>query len=70
MWLTARNLSSISVHGAPPFPPRRERLVADDARGDSEWPLRWTAESVRALAGALGEQGHEIHFTSVSKHLR
>jgi hypothetical protein len=47
-----------------------ERLVADEARGDPESPLRWTAKSVRALAGALREAGHEIHFTSVAKHLR
>ncbi|MDT5335350.1 MAG: hypothetical protein QOD90_855 [Mycobacterium sp.] len=47
-----------------------ERLVADEARGDPESPLRWTAKSVRALAGALREAGHEIHFTSVAKYLR
>jgi len=47
-----------------------ERLVADESRGDPESPLRWTAKSVRHLARALREQGHEIHFTSVSKLLR
>ena len=47
-----------------------ERLVADEARGDPESPLRWTAKSVRALAVALREAGHEIHFTSVAKYLR
>ncbi len=47
-----------------------ERLVADESRGDPESPLRWTAKSVRHLARALGEQGHEIHFTSVPKLLR
>jgi len=47
-----------------------ERLVADEARGDPESPLLWTAKSVRHLARALREQGHEIHFTSVPKYLR
>jgi Rhodopirellula transposase DDE domain len=47
-----------------------ERLVADESRGDPESPLRWTAKSVRHLARALREQGHEIHFTSVPKLLR
>ncbi|MCA1698956.1 MAG: ISAzo13 family transposase [Actinobacteria bacterium] len=47
-----------------------ERLVADEARGDPESPLRWTAKSVRHLARALREQGHEIHFTSIPKYLR
>ena len=45
-------------------------LVADEARGDPESPLLWTAKSVRHLARALREQGHEIHFTSVPKYLR
>jgi len=47
-----------------------ERLVDDDARGDPERPLRWTAKSVRQLADALRELGHEVHFTSVAKLLR
>ncbi|HVC06150.1 MAG TPA: ISAzo13 family transposase [Solirubrobacterales bacterium] len=47
-----------------------EHLIADETRGDPESPLLWTAKSVRALAGALRERGHEIHFTSISKHLR
>ena len=47
-----------------------EGLVADEARGDRESPLLWTAKSVRHLARALREQGHEIHFTSVPKYLR
>ena len=47
-----------------------ERLVDDDARGDPERPLRWTAKSVRQLAAALRELGHEVHFTSVAKLLR
>jgi transposase len=47
-----------------------ERLVDDDSRGDPERPLRWTAKSVRQLADALRELGHEVHFTSVAKLLR
>ncbi|MDQ3728826.1 MAG: ISAzo13 family transposase [Actinomycetota bacterium] len=47
-----------------------ERLVDDDARGDPERPLRWTSKSVRQLADALRESGHEVHFTSVAKLLR
>jgi len=47
-----------------------EGLVSDEARGDPQSPLLWTAKSVRHLARALGEQGHQIHFTSVAKYLR
>jgi transposase len=45
-------------------------LVADDARGDPESPLLWTAKSVRTLAGALGEQGHRVSHETVAKLLR
>jgi transposase len=47
-----------------------ERLVADEARGDPESPLRWTAKSVRVLAGALREQGHRVSHETVAKCLR
>jgi transposase len=47
-----------------------ERLVDEEARGDPQGPLRWTAKSVRQIADALGELGHEVHFTSVAKLLR
>jgi transposase len=46
-----------------------ERLVAAEARGDCE-ALAWTTRSVRDLAGALREAGHEIHYTSVARYLR
>jgi len=46
------------------------RLVDADSRGDPERPLRWTAKSVRKLAGELRELGHDVHFTSVAKLLR
>ncbi len=47
-----------------------ERLVDDEARGDPEGPLRWTAKSVRNLALELRELGHDVHYTSVAKLLR
>jgi transposase len=46
-----------------------ERLVADEARGDCD-ALAWTTRSVRELAGALRDAGHEIHYTSVARYLR
>lgn len=46
-----------------------ERLVAAEARGDCE-ALAWTTRSVRDLASALREAGHEIHYTSVARYLR
>jgi len=45
-------------------------LVADEARGDPESPLLWTAKSVRALAGALREIGHRVSHETVAKLLR
>jgi len=47
-----------------------EALVAGDARGDPESPLLWTAKSVRTLAGALREQGHQVSHETVAKLLR
>jgi Rhodopirellula transposase DDE domain len=47
-----------------------ERLVDQDSRGDPESLLRWTAKSVRQIAGALREMGHEVHFTSVATFMR
>ena len=47
-----------------------ERLVDLDARGDPEQPLRWTSKSLRNLALALREQGHEISARSVAPLLR
>jgi transposase len=45
-------------------------LVEADTRGDPESPLLWTAKGVRALAAALRESGHKVHFASVAKLLR
>jgi len=47
-----------------------ERLVEAGRRGDPESLLVWTSKSVRHLAAALREQGHEVHFTTVAKLLR
>jgi hypothetical protein len=47
-----------------------EALVGDEARGDPESPLLWTAKSVRTLARALHEQGHRISHETVAKLLR
>ena len=47
-----------------------QKLVADEARGDPESPLLWTAKSVRTLAGALREQGHQASHETVAKYLR
>jgi transposase len=47
-----------------------ERLVEGDSRGDPERPLRWTAKSVRKLAGALRELGHQVSFRTVARLLR
>ena len=41
-----------------------ERLVDPDSRGDPELPLRWTAKSLRTLAGELRELGHRISSPS------
>ncbi|MGH2741207.1 MAG: ISAzo13 family transposase [Thermoleophilaceae bacterium] len=45
-------------------------LVVDDARGDPESPLLWTAKSVRTLTRALREQGHRVSHETVAKLLR
>ena len=47
-----------------------ERLIDEDSRGDPESLLRWTAKSVRQIAGALRQTGHEAHFTSVAMLMR
>jgi hypothetical protein len=37
-----------------------EALIDPVTRGDPESPLRWTTKSLRALAKALREQGHQV----------
>jgi len=46
-----------------------EQLLEAGRRGDPESLLVWTSRSVRHLAGALREQGHAVHFTTVAKLL-
>src|SRR5580693_9308920 len=40
-----------------------EALVEPTTRGDPESPLRWTCKSVRRLAEALQQQGHQVSRT-------
>src|SRR5579875_3474318 len=47
-----------------------ERLVADDCRGDPESVLLWTSKSVRQLAGALRQKGHQVEYVTAAKLLR
>ena len=47
-----------------------QKLVADEARGDPESPLLWTAKSVRTLAAALRKSGHPVSHETVAKYLR
>ncbi len=46
-----------------------ERLVDDEARGDPDRPLRWTAKSTRQLAAALAELGHRVSHVVVGELL-
>jgi len=43
--------------------------VDPEGRGDPERPLRWTARSVRNLAGALRAMGHTVSFRTVARLL-
>jgi hypothetical protein len=47
-----------------------ERLVDPVTRGDPESPLRWTCKSVRKLAAALGDLGHQVSHQWVADALR
>jgi hypothetical protein len=58
------------LEGDPEILDDIERLVDEDSRGDPESLLRWTAKSVRHIAAALREMGHEVHFTSVAMLMR
>src|SRR6201981_3232958 len=44
-----------------------EALVEPSARGDPASPLRWTCKSVRHLAEALQQQGHQVSRTLVAE---
>jgi hypothetical protein len=54
----------------PALSTRLADLVADDARGDPESPLRWTCKSTRALARTLTRQRHPVSHTTVAQLLR
>src|SRR5215218_1215577 len=47
-----------------------ERLVEPATRGDPESPLRWTSKSVRKLAAALRDLGHQVSHQWVAETLR
>lgn len=46
-----------------------ESLVAPEARGDPESPLRWTCKSTRELASALSRSGHPVSSWTVGQLL-
>ena len=46
-----------------------DSLVEPTASGDPESPLRWTSKSVRNLAEALRQMGHEVSHTLVAELL-
>ena len=46
-----------------------KRLLDGDTRGDPERPLLWTSKSVRELAKALRELGHEVSYRTVARLL-
>ncbi len=47
-----------------------DRLVAPEARGDPESPLRWTCKSTRTLAAQLTRKKHPISHVKVGQLLR
>ena len=49
--------------------PDLEALVEPTTRGDPESPLRWTCKSVRHLAAALQQLGHQVGRTLVAELL-
>ncbi len=53
----------------PTLLPDLEALVEPTTRGDPESPLRWTCKSVRHLAAALQQQGHQVSRTLVAELL-
>jgi len=53
----------------PRLRPDLEALVEPTSRGDPQSPLRWTCKSVRHLAAALREQGHQVSHNLVAELL-
>src|SRR6516162_3908166 len=54
----------------PGLRPALLALVEPDERGDPMSPLRWTAKSLRVLAGELTRQGHRAGADTVADLLR
>jgi Rhodopirellula transposase DDE domain len=50
----------------PQLVPALLGLVEPDERGDPMSPLRWTAKSLRSLAGELTRQGHPVSAPTVA----
>jgi transposase len=46
-----------------------DQLVDPDSRGDPMTPLRWTSKSLRTLANALRQQGHQVSASLVQRLL-
>jgi DDE family transposase len=46
-----------------------QALLASSTRGDPPSPLRWTSQSTRHLAEALGQQGHHVSHHTVARVL-
>jgi len=53
----------------PGLLPDLEALVEPTTRGDPQSPLRWTCKSVRHLAEALQQQGHQVSRSLVAELL-
>ena len=53
----------------PGLPAALDKLVEPESRGDPMTPLRWTSKSLRALAGQLRAQGHQVSATLVGRLL-
>src|SRR5664280_3600959 len=56
--------------GDPALVEALDKLVDPVTRGDPMSPLRWTSKSLRTLAKALQEQGHQVSEQIVRRLLR
>ena len=56
--------------GDPTLVAALDKLVDPVTRGDPMSPLRWTSKSLRTLAKALQEQGHQVSEQIVRRLLR
>ena len=60
---------ALAKAGDPTLLPHLEAMVEPTTQGDPESPLRWTCKSVRRLAEALQQQGHQVSRTLVAELL-